>query len=254
MYHIVHDNGDENIREEQIIESLLQVNEDFNALNPELPGVHDSFQSLISDVGITFKLAEFNPNGEPTTGINRIQSDLTYNGGNIALKELVQWPPDQYLNIWVVYSSDGSNGSAFAFYPADVVGSGSIYDGIVASYWAVGRTGTAISAHYKILSHEIGHWANLMHTWGDGSSNQSASGCSFDDGVDDTPNTIGNSGCNLESVSCESQDNVQNYMDYSNCSAMFTEGQKTRMLAALYSSVGNRDNIWSDENIISITN
>ena len=249
VYHIVHDNGDENISEEQIIESLLQVNEDFNALNPEIPDVHDSFQSLISDVGITFKLAEFNPNGEPTTGINRIQSDLTYNGGNIALKELVQWPPDQYLNIWVVYSSDGSNGSAFAFYPADVVGSGSIYDGIVASYWAVGRTGTAIPSHYKILSHEIGHWANLMHTWGDGSSNQSASGCSFDDGVDDTPNTIGNSGCILEAVSCESQDNVQNYMDYSNCSAMFTEGQKTRMLAALYSSVGNRDDIWSDENL-----
>mgnify|MGYP006139540693 CR=1 FL=1 len=249
VYHIVHDNGDENISEEQIIESLLQVNEDFNALNPELPGVHDSFQSLISDVGIIFKLAEFNPNGEPTTGIHRIQSDLTYNGGNIALKELVQWPPDQYLNIWVVYSSDGSNGSAFAFYPADVVGSGSIYDGIVASYWAVGRTGTAIPSHYKILSHEIGHWANLMHTWGDGSSNQSASGCSFDDGVDDTPNSIGNTGCDLEAVSCGSLDNVQNYMDYSNCSAMFTEGQKTRMLAALYSSVGNRDNIWSDENL-----
>ena len=105
--------------------------------------------------------------------INRIQSELTYNGSNIALKQLVQWDPTMYLNIWVVHSSDGGNGSAFAFYPADVEGSASIYDGVVSSYWAVGRTETAVWTHYKILTHEVGHWANLKHTWGDQSGNQS---------------------------------------------------------------------------------
>ena len=248
VYHVVHDNGEENISDAQIHESIVQINEDFTAVNSGLADVHENFTSLIADVGISFRLADLDPNGEPTTGINRIQSELTYNGSQIALKEMVQWDPTMYLNIWVVNSSDGGNGSAFAYYPADVEGSGSIYDGVVSSYWAVGRTETAVWTHYKILTHEIGHWANLKHTWGDDSNNQATAGCEFDDGVDDTPNTIGNSGCDLESISCGTQDNVQNYMDYGNCTNMFTLGQKTRMLAALNSDVGGRNNLWSDEN------
>ena len=248
VYHIVHDNGEENISDAQILESIVQINEDFTAINAGLSDVQENFTSLIADVGISFRLADLDPNGEPTTGINRIQSDLTFNGSQIALKQMVQWDPTMYLNIWVVNSSDGGNGSAFAYYPASVEGSSSVYDGVVSSYWAVGRTETAAWTHYKILTHEIGHWANLKHTWGDDSGNQAAAGCSFDDGVEDTPNTIGNTGCDLGATSCGSQDNVQNYMDYSNCSNMFTIGQKTRMLAALNSDVGGRNNLWTDEN------
>jgi len=248
VFHVVHDNGVENISDAQIHESIVQLNEDYAALNPELVDVHPNFTDLVANVGFEFRLAELDPNGEPTTGINRIQSELTYNGSDIALKQMIQWDPTMYLNIWVVYSSNGSNGSAFAYYPADVEGSGSIYDGIVSSYWAVGRTETAVWTHYKILTHEVGHWANLKHTWGDESYNQSLSGCSYDDAVEDTPNTIGNTGCELEAVSCETHDNVQNYMDYSNCSNMFTEGQKTRMVAALNSPVGGRNNLWTESN------
>ncbi len=248
VFHVVHDNGVENISDAQIHEAIVQLNEDFTALNPELADVHPSFVDVVADVGLEFRLAELDPNGEPTTGINRIQSELTYNGSNIALKQMIQWDPTMYLNIWVVYSSNGGNGSAFAYYPADVEGSGSIYDGVVSSYWAVGRTETAVWTHYKILTHEVGHWANLKHTWGDESGNQSTAGCSYDDGVEDTPNTIGNTGCDVEAISCETLDNVQNYLDYSNCSSMFTEGQKTRMLAALNSDVGGRNNLWTAEN------
>ena len=248
VFHVVHDNGVENISDAQIHESIVQLNEDYAAVNPELVDVHPNFTDLVANVGFEFRLAELDPNGEPTTGINRIQSELTYNGSDIALKQMIQWDPTMYLNIWVVYSSNGSNGSAFAYYPADVEGSGSIYDGIVSSYWAVGRTETAIWTHYKILTHEVGHWANLKHTWGDESYNQSLSGCSYDDAVEDTPNTIGNTGCDLEAISCETHDNVQNYMDYSNCSNMFTEGQKTRMVAALNSPVGGRNNLWTESN------
>ena len=248
VFHVIHDDGIENISNSQIHEAIIQINEDFAAINPEINEVHPEFNNLIANIGFEFRLADLDPNGEPTTGINRIKSDLTYNGDDIALKQLIQWDPTMYLNIWVVHSSDGNNGSAFAFYPADVEGSGSIYDGIVSSYWAVGRTETAIESHYKILTHEIGHWANLKHTWGDESNHQSTEGCSYDDGVNDTPNTIGNDGCNIESFSCGSLDNVQNYMDYSDCSAMFTEGQKNRMLATMNSSVGGRNNIWSNSN------
>ena len=248
VYHVVHDNGEENISDAQILESIVQINEDFTAVNPGLADVHENFISSIADVGMSFRLADLDPNGEPTTGINRIQSELTYNGSQIALKEMIQWDPTMYLNIWVVNSSNGGNGSAFAYYPASVEGSSSVYDGVVSSYWAVGRTETAAWTHYKILTHEIGHWANLKHTWGDESNNQAAAGCSFDDGVEDTPNTIGNTGCDVESISCGTQDNVQNYMDYGNCTSMFTIGQKTRMLAALNSDVGGRNNLWTEEN------
>jgi len=248
VFHVIHDDGIENISNSQIHEAIIQLNEDFAAINPELIEVHPQFNNLIANIGFEFRLADLDPSGEPTTGINRIKSDLTYNGDDIALKQLIQWDPTMYLNIWVVHSSDGNNGSAFAFYPADVEGSGSIYDGIVSSYWAVGRTETAIESHYKILTHEIGHWANLKHTWGDESNHQSTEGCNYDDGVNDTPNTIGNDGCNIESISCGSLDNVQNYMDYSDCPAMFTEGQKNRTLATMNSSVGGRNNIWSNSN------
>ena len=248
VFHVIHDNGEENISDSQINESMVQLNEDFAAVNPGLVDVHQNFTDLVANVGFEFRLAELDPNGEPTTGINRIQSELTYNGSNIALKQMIQWDPTMYLNIWVVYSSNGGNGSAFAYYPADVEGSGSIYDGVVSSYWAVGRTETAVWTHYKILTHEVGHWANLKHTWGDQSGNQATAGCSFDDAVEDTPNTIGNTGCDLEAHSCGTHDNVQNYMDYSNCSNMFTQGQKTRMVAALNSDVGSRNNLWTETN------
>lgn len=248
VFHVVHDNGEENISDAQIHEAMVQLNEDFAATNPELADVDPNFETLVADVGFEFRLADLDPNGEPTTGINRIQSELTYNGSDLALKQMVQWDPTMYLNIWVVHSSDGGNGSAFAYYPADVEGSGSIYDGVVSSYWAVGRTETAVWTHYKILTHEVGHWANLKHTWGDQSNNQSTDGCSYDDGVEDTPNTIGNTGCDTEAVSCGTQDNVQNYMDYSNCSSMFTKGQSDRMIAALNSDVGGRNNLWTPAN------
>ena len=248
VFHVVHDNGPENISDAQIHEAVVQLNEDFSATNPELTDVDPAFEGLVADVGMVFRLADFDPNGQPTTGINRIQSELTYNGSNLALKQMIQWDPTMYLNVWVVHSSDGGNGSAFAFYPGDVEGSASVYDGIVSSYWAVGRTETAVWTHYKILAHEVGHWANLKHTWGDQSYNGSTAGCAFDDEVEDTPNTIGNTGCDLTAVSCGTPDNVQNYMDYSNCSSMFTWGQKTRMLATMCSDVAGRNNLWSEEN------
>ncbi len=252
VFHVVHDGGEENISDAQIHEAVVQLNEDFSATNPELTEVHASFVDLVADVGMSFRLADFAPNGEPTTGINRLQSHHTYNGSNIGLKELIQWDPTRYLNIWVVQSSNGGNGSAFAFYPADVEGSASIYDGIVASYWAVGRTETAVWTHYKILTHEVGHWANLKHTWGDQNAHQSAEACLHDDEVEDTPNTIGNWGCALDAASCGSLDNVQNFMDYANCSSMFTTGQRARMVAAMCSEVGGRNNLWSPENQASV--
>ncbi|WP_299455215.1 GEVED domain-containing protein [uncultured Microscilla sp.] len=249
VFHVVHDGGIENISDAQIIESVKQLNEDFSATNPGVGDVINEFKPLVANVGLKFVLAQKDPNGNPTTGITRTRSSFTYNGGNIGLKQLIRWPRNMYLNVWVVRSSDGGNGSGFAFYPSGTVGTNAVYDGVVVSHWAVGRTGTAASTHYKLLTHEVGHWANLKHIWGGDTSNGDAAACNDDDDVSDTPNSIGTTGCELAATSCGSLDNNQNYMDYGTCSEMFTEGQKTRMLAAMNSSVGERNNLWTQANL-----
>ncbi|WP_345375310.1 GEVED domain-containing protein [Algivirga pacifica] len=252
VFHVIHNNGIENISDEQIIEAVAQINEDFNALNPGSSNIIPEFQNLQADVNLEFRLAQLDPNGNPTTGITRHQSSLTVNGSSneYEIKTTYGWPRDQYLNVWVVYSSDGNNGSGYAYYPSSIDDEGSKYrDGVIVSHWAVGRTGTAASTHYKLLTHEIGHWANLKHTWGDESNNGESSGCSYDDGVTDTPLTIGSTGCATDVYSCGSLDNAQNYMDYSSCPEMFTLGQKDRMRAAITSPVGRRSNLWSAENL-----
>ena len=244
--------GDENISFEQIEEALVQVNEDFNLQNARRSGnIHSNFSGIEANVGVRFELAQRDPDGYPTNGVTRTTSVFTHNGGQIEVKETIQWPRDRYLNIWVVSSSDGNNGSAFAFLPASVEDL-PIYDGIITSHWAVGRTGTAASTHLGNLTHEIGHWANLGHVWGGGEFGV-AGNCQTDDEVNDTPNTIGNSdnnACGSLIESCGTQDNISNFMDYA-CEVMYTDDQRSRMLATLSSPISGRNNTWTVENQIS---
>ncbi|GAA4835482.1 zinc-dependent metalloprotease [Algivirga pacifica] len=257
VFHVVHNNGIENISDAQIIDAVDQLNEDFSATNPGVVNVIEDFQGIVADVGLQFRLAEKDPNGNPSSGITRTVSSYTTNGSNYEyeIKTSTGWPRDQYLNIWVVYSSDGNNGSGYAYYPSTVDDATNNYrDGVIVSHWAVGRTGTAVSTHYKLLTHEIGHWANLKHTWGDQTANGQKRGCNYDDDVADTPETIGSYSCETNVYSCNSLDNTQNYMDYSSCPEMFTIGQKDRMRAALTSSVAGRNNLWSASNLSATLN
>ena len=73
--------------------------------------------------------------------------------------------------------------------------------------------------------------------------------CDMDDNVDDTPLTSGWTTCNLDGETCGSLDNVQNYMDYSYCGRMFTEGQRLRMRAAMNSSTAQRNQLWTPANL-----
>ena len=100
------------------------------------------------------------------------------------------------------------------------------------------------------MSHECGHFFNLEHTWAEWADVGLSSNCNEDDFVSDTPNCIGSySSCNLASQSCGTLDNVQNIMDYSSCTAMFTQGQVARMQASLNSGVGDRVDLWQEDNL-----
>ena len=93
---------------------------------------------------------------------------------------------------------------------------------------------------------------NLKHPWGDSNDPGLPENCDMDDGVADTPNTVGWDHCDLNGASSGSpKDNVENFMDYSYCSVMFTKGQKARMIAALDTNIADRNNLWSPNNLIA---
>ncbi|CAM2011151.1 CUB domain-containing protein [Acanthopleuribacter pedis] len=234
----------------KIHEAMDIVNREFNALNGAFDDIEPAFAGLVADPQIEFVLAQRDPDGNPTSGITRDVTIHTYNGlwDFPELKRVHVWPRDKYLNIWVVQSSDGGNGSAWAYLPAQVAEGSGIedLDGIVISTWALGAT---TPGYHSILTHEIGHSLNLRHTWGPG-AHGSAEACDEDDDVADTPNCSGASGCNTNRRTCGSQDMIQNFMDYATCPIAFTQGQVTRMHAALNSDVALRNHLWSQDNLI----
>lgn len=248
VFHIIHNNGPENISDAQVYDAIRVMNEDFNKMTPDWQDVQPEFLSRVADMGVTFKLAQLDPAGNCTNGVTRTVSPLTNDGGQ-TMKDLINWPRNRYLNIWVAASAGGAAG--YSMYPSTVSGSwGAAADGIVILSTYVGAIGTSNPSHSHSLSHEAGHWLNLKHCWGDSNNPGEPGNCSDDDNVSDTPNTIGWATCNLLGASCGSPlDNVENFMEYSYCSKMFTNGQRDRVIAALNSSTASRNNLWTASNL-----
>jgi PKD repeat protein len=252
VFHVIHDYGNGNIDASQIYDAVNQVNIQLRKNNPDTTDIVPSFENIAADTEIEIRLAQLDPNGDCTNGITRTASALT-NIGAHEVKSIIQWPPDQYLNIYVCNQAAGLAGHALLPSAADTIPE---WDGIVMQHSYIGTIGTSSFFRRTVLTHEIGHYLNLQHIWGGNNVPgyyylpvNSSANCGFDDQVGDTPETIGWSTCNLSSNSCSSLDNVQNYMDYAYCARMFTEGQKLRMHAALNSTVANRNNLWSQSNL-----
>jgi len=248
VFHIIHNGGPENISDEQVKDAVRILNNDFNKLNDDWDNVVSEFLPIVADVGITFRLAQKDPDGNCTSGITRTQSVLTYDGTQ-DMKDLIQWPRDMYLNVWVAASADGAAG--YTMTPGSVSSPWSApADGIVLLHDYTGSIGTSSLYHSRTLTHEVGHWINLRHCWGPTNEPGLAANCGESDMVSDTPPTEGWTSCSLAGATCGSfLDNVENYMEYSYCGKMFTNGQKTRMLAALNSGTADRNNLWQTSNL-----
>jgi hypothetical protein len=231
VVHVIYNTTQENISDAQIQSQIDVINEDFRRTNPDA----DNTWPQAADTQIQFCLATIDENGNPTNGITRKFSTRTSWGTNDAMKSSAQggvnaWDTSKYLNMWVCNIGGGILG--YAQFP----GGNASTDGVVMSpqYFGSSAKGTGfyLSAPFDLgrtTTHEIGHFLNLRHIWGDGN-------CSADDFVADTPNAGGpNYGCSIGNVSCSSVDMVQNYMDYSNdgCMNLFTQGQKDRMRVTL---------------------
>ncbi|HEY4797448.1 MAG TPA: M43 family zinc metalloprotease [Bacteroidia bacterium] len=246
VFHVLHNFGAENIPDANIYDEVRILNEDFRKLNADTSSVQAVFKSLIADCEIEFRLAQLDPNGNCTNGIDRIVTPKTYKAGDASKINI--WPRSQYLNVWTVH--DIANGAAgYTYVPSTVSGSPSI-DGIIILYNYISSLPPSSSQTARALTHEIGHWFNLQHLWG--STNQPEVACG-DDGVTDTPITKGHmpGHCILNDQVCTPgvTENVENYMEYSYCQKMYTTGQATRMRTALISSTAQRNNVWTATNL-----
>jgi PKD repeat protein len=247
VFHIIHDYGQENISDAQILDAVRILNEDFNKLNADTNLVINEFKGIVADVGIEFKLANIDPDGNCTDGIDRIASFKTYNAGDDS--KLNPWPRHKYLNIWVVNSIGTQGVAGYAYKPSGAqFGMMFLVDGIIILHDYIGSIGTGTPGRSRALTHEVGHYLGLDHPWGP--TNEPGVACG-DDGIDDTPLTEGWTSCTLNGSVCTPGviENVQNFMEYSYCSRMFSEDQKSLMRLTMNNGVSDRNNLTTTGNL-----
>lgn len=250
-----------NISNAQILSAISSLTDAFR----KLPG--SAFDGNGVDTGIEFCLAQKDPSGNPTSGIDRINGTGTGNYENVgvdgttnneaAIKALSFWDNEKYYNIWVVSEIDNNGGGSgtqgYAYYPP---GAPFTEDGTIILYNAFGfDPGGSLGYNLKsytnlnmTMIHEMGHALDLFHTFkGDGSGStcppNTPGQCATEgDLVCDIPphmrsqsNCVADGTANSCSSGSTALDFQHNYMDYSSdaCTNMFTAGQSTRTTATL---------------------
>ena len=236
VVHVVWNTPEQNVSDEQVHSQIDVLNRDFRRTNPDVSQAPEVWKDRAADARIEFSLATEDPAGNPTSGIVRTQTDVAGFSSDDEVKSASTggadpWLTDRYLNIWVCALSAGLLG--YAQFP----GGPARTDGVVITHTGFGTTGTAKEPFNlgRTTTHEVGHWLNLFHIWGD-----DGTGCSGTDYVADTPNQGGpNAGApTFPKLSCSNGpdgDMFMNFMDYTDDRAMvmFTPGQVARMEASL---------------------
>ena len=264
VFHVVYNTSDENLPDNVILNQLQVLNDDYSRENADTVNMRAEFQPVAGATNIRFVMAAVDPDGNPTNGITRTQTNTTSFGSFAALMgdfsdlEKVKstangghdaWDQAHYLNIWICDMS--ISGMTFllgyATPPADLPnwptgGVGDLGDGVVLQYQVVGSNNPIGLPGYDILgrtaSHEVGHYLGLRHIWGDEDD------CSGSDGIDDTPGAAGASQQDCDQTRNTCMDNIggtnlhdmiENYMDYSaeTCQNSFTNGQRELMEGVL---------------------
>ena len=237
VFHIVHQYGNENISYGAIQAAIEQMNKDYRKMRSDTSSIVEEFKPIAADTKIEFRLAKKDPDGNCTMGVTRTYSSATNNGGENAKEIAGSWDNSKYLNVWTVKSMSG-NTAGWSYYPGTAPDE---WDGIILLYDYINVA----------LTHEAGHYLGLPHPWGSTNEPGMIDNCDIDDGIEDTPNTIGHTSCVLNDVTCGSLDNVQNFMDYSYCYRMFTNGQAEVMRATLNSDASYRNNLRTEANRIA---
>jgi hypothetical protein len=255
VVHVVYRLGNpiENITEEQILSQLSVLNKDYRRLNSDIKNTPSVFMPFSTDCEIEFKLAKRNPEGKATTGIMRYPTDRKVSWGKsdeVKMAEkggVAPWDATKYLNLYVCAIGGGILGYS------SMPGSLAAFDGVVIDYRYFGTMGTAVSPFNlgRTTTHEIGHWLNLRHTWGDDDCG--------DDLISDTPVQQGpNYGCvTFPHITCSGDskgDMFMNFMDYSDdaCMTIFSVGQKKR-IQALFAFGGARASLLNSDVLVPVS-
>jgi hypothetical protein len=233
VVHVVYKDSSQNISDAQINSQIKVLNQDFRAKNTDKKKTPTVWGGLVADSQVEFTLYK----------VTRTQTTKSSFGTDDGVKRassggVAPLNPSRYLNMWVCSLGGGLLG--YAQFP----GGPKSTDGVVVNYLAFGNQGTAQAPFNKgrTATHEVGHYLNLRHIWGD------TEDCTGSDLVADTPNCAGP---NFETptfpkVSCNNGPNgdmFMNYMDYVDDAAMFmfTPQQVARMRTALD---GPRSGLW----------
>ncbi|MFA7445548.1 MAG: T9SS type A sorting domain-containing protein [Flavobacteriaceae bacterium] len=268
VVHVIHDNKpygvDENLTNEQILSQITVLNQDFRRL-ADTPGFNSN--PIGADIEIEFCLAQRTPDGQATTGINRLNiptpvldtpwgTFVTWSTEDIegTLKPTTVWDPEEYLNIWVVDNILLGMMAGYAQFPEssglDGLDGGSLSeggatDGVVIAHNCLGSSdiypGGTYTAGYdkgRTTTHEVGHWLGLRHVWGDNASCEVNATDSLNDYCLDTPPANdANQGC-AQTTTCTAPSMIENYMDYTDdsCKNTFTQDQKTRITTVMENS------------------
>ena len=229
VVHIIYNNASQNISDAQIQSQIAVLNRDYGKQNPDTSKIPSYYSDLAANCGIRFALANVDTNGKTTTGIVRRKTNQQSFSYDDAVKFTTRggddgWDRDRYLNIWVTALTSGILGYS------SMPGCPKPNDGVVINYTAFGTTGTAAAPFNlgRTTTHEIGHWLNLIHVWGDANCG--------DDDVQDTPQqsaaTYGNPSGMIFSCGNTPYGNLyMDYMDFTDDIGMhlFTYGQRDRI-------------------------
>ncbi len=242
VFHVVWHTEEDNISDDFIFSQLDVLNADYNAQNEDIDMVPEEFKNVVGNASISFCLATMTPKGAPSSGIVRKQTDKANIAGQDQMVEGLRsiknkslggsnaWDTKRYLNIWIGARNDGLIGDATFPRLEDP----NQVEGIVISYKAVGIQPHAEKFNLgRTLTHEIGHYFNLLHLTG------SETGCYTDgDFVEDTPTQFDNyfGACQNPVYSCGSRDMDLNFMSFRDdpCLVFFTKGQVQRMRETLF--------------------
>jgi hypothetical protein len=262
VVHVIHSGQNvgtgRNISNARVLSQITVLNQDFRRMI-NTPGYNTN--AVGADVEIEFCLAQRDPSGNATNGIDRVNlGTTTWNENNVEtiLKPQTQWDPTQYFNIWVCqFGGDLDGVLGYAQFPSNsglgglnTNGGDASTDGVIIDYRCFGSADVAPNqgtyfTDYDLgrtATHEIGHCFGLRHIWGDSASCTVNGTDSFKDYCPDTPAaSTENYDCAATYDSCPAAagvDMVENYMDYTNdaCMNIFTLNQKARILAVMQNS------------------
>ncbi len=263
VVHIIHHDDTGNISDEQVENAIEILNAGYRGDLADYDEIDPLFHDFVVDVSIEFRLATVDPDGNPTNGIVRVNSPKTFKAAD-NVKALSKWPTTKYYNIWVASTvGAGEKLSGYSPFP------GTDWDnfGIVMRHDHFGDIGTSVTDGTTTI-HESGHSFDLFHTF-EKAFGATGSGCggkchTKGDKVCDTPPAMeAYYDCNKSLNSCANDtngdespyqqnavDQVQNFMSYHSCRAMFTQGQKDRINAAFKTHV-NLSRLTKENNLIA---